>query len=327
MFVGLLLVGFLFTSGAAAQVDDTATTTTPWFTAETIANDDIVLGDFVVGPGKVEISVPPGTSETVWLTVTNRIGKPHRFNVAVEDMVGSQDPSKTVDLLGGAVGPYSVQDYIRVPGATLTLEHNERARIPVTITVPPSASPGGHYGSVLVDTVAVEPDTSVQDSLAPQSPIVARVGTLFFITVPGEIERAGQLVDFTTVPDQSWFQATPITFGITFVNNGSVHLSPYGFLSITNMFGQEVGAVELDPWFVLPEAERFREVVWNGGHHIGRYTATLTVHRGYDDETDVLQVSFWIIPWQLLLGIFVGVFVLVFLIRSFFARFEFRRRV
>ena len=315
------------TSTEAIEESSTETTT-QWYEIEPLSGGPVPAGDFVLGPGKVELEINPGESKTINLLLSNRIGKEHRFNLSVEDATGSQNPEKTVDLLGSQRGPYTLREYISIPDYQLTLEHNQRARIPVTISVPPDAEPGGRYGSVLVDTVAVEREADRDGQVQPQSPVVARIGTLFFITIPGDIERSGSLADFTTVPKQGWYAEPPITFGITFVNDGSVHLAPYGYLSITNLFGQEVGYQELDPWFVLPNAERFREVIWNGGgFHIGRYTAHLTVHRGYDDMTDEMEVHFWILPWQPLLAVFVGIFVIVFLIRSFFSRFEFRRKV
>ena len=38
---------------------------------------DKVIGDFVLGPGKIELEIAPGESKTVMLTVSNRIGKLH----------------------------------------------------------------------------------------------------------------------------------------------------------------------------------------------------------------------------------------------------------
>ncbi len=61
--------------------------------------EDTVVGDFVVGPGKVELSVQPGETKTVELLVTNRMGTARTFNLAIEDVTGSQDPNTTVVLL------------------------------------------------------------------------------------------------------------------------------------------------------------------------------------------------------------------------------------
>ena len=300
--------------------------TSQWFEEESLPGGGQVVGDFVVGPGKIELEIAPGESKTIMMSVSNRIGKRHHFNIETEDTTGSKDPGKTVDLLGKEVGPYTLKDYISIPNDSFELDHNKRARIPVTITIPADAEPGGRYGSVLINTVAVERQEAGENEVVPQSPIIARIGTLFFITIPGEVEREGKLLAFDTVPDSIWFEEGPITFGLQYENTGSVHLAPYGTLSIVNTFGQEVGYVELDPWFAMPNSLRFREVIWDAQHLFGRYTATVEVNRGYLNEVDTLSVSFWILPWKLVTVIFITIFAVIFVIKNFFKRFEFRRK-
>lgn len=289
--------------------------------------DGRVDGDFVVGPGKVELEIRPGTTKTIMMTVSNRIGETQDFFLTTEDATANSDPSVTVQLLGGQRGPYTLKDYLILPAQKITLEHGQRARFPVTISIPADAEPGGRYGSVLVKTVAVKANDGRADNIVPQSPIEARIGTLFFITIPGEADRAGKLLDISTIPDSKWFEQGPITFGIMFENTGSVHLAPYGRLSVTNILGDEVGFVELDPWFALPKSQRFREAVWNNTNLIGRYTATLELNRGYQDIIDTKTVTFWVLPWKIVAGSFAGLFIVLFLIRTFFKNFEFKRKV
>lgn len=284
-------------------------------------------GDFVVGPGKVELEIRPGESKTVMMMVTNRIGKTHDFTLMVEDATASKDPSLGIELLGGERGPYTLRDYITFPQQTLRLENGQRARFPVTISIPVDAEPGGRYGSVLVKTLAIARDDIDVSSVAPQSPIEARVGTLFFVTIAGETNREGKLLDFTTIPESKWFEQGPINFGILFENTGSVHLAAYAKISIINILGDEVGYLELDPWFALPNSQRLREVSWNNTNLFGRYTATLELNRGYNNVIDTMTVSFWVLPWKIVLGIFTAVFIVLFLIRTFFKNFEFKRKV
>lgn len=293
---------------------------------ERVPGGDEVVGDFVVGPGKVDLTLRPGESRTVEMTVTNRTGTRRQFNISAEDAVGSQDTDMAIVLLGDDRGPYSLKDYVSVPAQSFTLEHNERARIPVTIHVPLNAAPGGLYGSVLVDTVAVEEEV-VGGGTVPQSAIIARVGTLFFITIPGATLKDGGLADFGTIPERKFYQDGPIDFGILYTNDGNIHLAPYGELRIKNMFGAEVGYIQLEPWFVLPHSIRLREVSWDRELLFGRYTATVYVNRSYDDIVDEMEYTFWILPWKPVLGIFVVLFLVLTLIRAFFSRFEFRRKI
>ena len=79
------------------------------YTIETIPGQG-VFGDFVAGPGKVELEIKPGESKTVNITVTNRMGDDRFFNLEVEDFTGSNNPEATVVLLGNERGPYSLKD-------------------------------------------------------------------------------------------------------------------------------------------------------------------------------------------------------------------------
>lgn len=332
-YLSLLVAGGLFAvlcMPALAQVSEgvdginIATSSVP-YTIESIPGSADPIGDFVVGPGKVQLDIKPGESKTIMMSVTNRIGNTRDFRVAVEDMQGSAEPGKTVDLLGSVQGPYTLRDYIQLPFETITLEQGQRVRFPVTISIPADAEPGGKYGSVLVNTVAVKRDDASDGSLTSQSPIIARIGTLFFITIPGDVVRDGQLVDFA-IPSGSFHTAGPINMSILFENKGSIHLTPSGDISVRNIFGQEVGSVVLDPWFAMPQSYRSREVIFDRPGLFGRYEATLTLDRGYEDQVDSATIVFYVLPWKPLVGIGVALFVLVFLFRFFFSTFEFRRK-
>lgn len=294
---------------------------------ETLPNASDVIGDFVVGPGKFETALQPGESVTTEILISNRTGIDRRFNIEIEDAAGSVDGSDSIVLLGDDRGPYSIKDYIDAPTLSFDLRHGKRARVPVTITVPPDAEPGGLYGSVLINTVSVPIEQEIQaGQAAVRSPIVQRIGVLMFVTVPGDSIYEGGLKDFRIIPEKKWFNDGPFNFLITYENTGLSHLNPYGEIRITNTLGEEVGFVELQPWFALPQSVRIREVTWNRSMLYGKYTATISLNRGYEDIVDELAYSFWVIPWKPVAGGFALVFVLLFLLRSFFKKFEFKRK-
>jgi hypothetical protein len=310
------------TTSTSTPVEVASTPTGPTITKESIPGGDVRIGDFVVGPGKVEVVVRPG--ETVYrdITVTNRIDNNRSFEFTIEDMSGSADGSASVVLLGDQDGPYSLKDFVSVPQNKIDLNLGERARVPVRITMPPNAEPGGYYGAVLVSTLSN--DAAATEAVG-DSPIIARIGTLFFITVPGETVNDGKLVNFSTIGDQRWFSKGPITFGVTHENTGSVHQNPYGEIRVTNTLGAEVGFVELDPWFVLPKSVRTREVTWTSEVLLGRYKVTAQINRG-DDTIDTASIYIWVVPWQFLLAAFASIFIFIFIVRWFFSRFEFKRK-
>lgn len=326
----LLLAPYVFAQENAAtssvMTSETATTTnsvetSKWFKSDFISGD-IQVGDFVIGPGKVELTIKPGETVTRTISVTNRISDQRTFELMVEDMSGSANPNQAVVLLGDQSGPYSLKDYFSFPSNTFDLALGERAQIPVTITMPPNAEPGGYYGAVLVTTV----QSDVEEGTNVNTPVIARVGTLFFITVPGEFEKNGSVTDFTTIPDKFLFTKGPINLGILFENTGSIHLGPYGEVKVSNLLGEEVGYVEIQPWFVLPKSMRLRELSWDREMLLGRYTITANINRGYDDIIDTKIIHIWVLPWQFLLGTFAALFILFVTIKFIFSRFEFKRK-
>jgi hypothetical protein len=324
-----LLVVILVSASAEAQVPTPETPIqggsleAPLIKIEKLADTPTPIGDYVVGPGRTEVQVNPGQTVTRYITIGNRIADGRTFTLSVEDMSGTADGSENIVLLGDQNGPYSLRDYISFPVESVTLDLNTRATVPVTISIPPNAEPGGYYGAVLISTF--EPATETT-STAPRSPMIARVGTLFFITVPGAVETAGGVQEVTTTNNQWWYQSGPISFNVVFENAGSVHLNPYGEVRVTNIFGQEVGFVQLEPWFVLPKSLRLREVVWDREFLFGRYTITTAVNRGYDDIVDERSLVIWVVPWHILLGTFFVLFIFFLSIRLFFRTFEFKRR-
>ncbi len=293
-----------------------------WFRVDDLGKNSN-QGDFVIGPGKIEVNLVPGESVTREISITNRISDNRVFEITVEDVTGSYDEGNAVTLLGDEKGPYTLKDYISIPDYKITLDLGERAWIPITISIPPDAEPGGRYGSVLISTI----QKSEVEGNAPNAPIIARVGTLFFVSVAGETEEAGSLKKFETKNEKKWFSDGPIDFRILFENTGSIHLKPFGEIKIKNLFGEEVGFVEIAPnWFILPKSLRSRDIAWDRELLFGRYTATISIDRGYDGIVDEGKVVFWVLPWKMLTGFFLGIFIIIFFLRYIFRNFEFKRK-
>lgn len=269
--------------------------------------------DFVVGPGKIEFDLEPGESQLVNLTISNRLGSERTFFVMEEDFVGSTDPAKTVTLLGDDRGPYSLKDYVKAATTSIVIPHGKRARVPVKISIPDDAQPGGLYGSLVVSTLArVSTSTDEANAAVPASPIITRIGTLFFVRVIGDVVTDGNLEKFSLSGNRSiLWDTSNISFDLTFRNRGNVHINPYGTISVTNMLGAPVGQITVDPWFAMPQSLRFRQVSWDSPFLFGRYVATASISRGYGSTTDTARLVFWVIPWKIILIVFIVLFLII----------------
>lgn len=287
--------------------------------------DTKVEGDIVLGPTKIELFVESGDKVTREIMVTNRTGRTIDFKVAIEDFKGSRDPSQSMILLGKEKGPYSLRDWLKPEIEEFTLRHGQRIHLPVEISIPSDAEPGGHYGVVFALTQPATPESELEKEQAKgQVTIVSRVGSLFFVRVKGEVSEDGSLKEFKTV--ENYYEKGPIPFELVFENNGSVHLTPYGMIEIFNLLGKKVGEVEIDSYFAMPDSLRSREVTWDKGFLFGKYTALASINRGYQDIIDQETIEFWVIPWKIILSGIVLFFLIIWFFRLIATRFEIKRK-
>ena len=283
--------------------------------------------DFVVEPGKTEIFANPGETVTKNITITNRIGKTVKFKLTTEDMIGTSDPLSPIRLLGDEVGPYSVKNFIQPEINEFSLDLGEKITIPVKVSIPLDAEPRGYYGALIVsnepDVIESEQSTQTEG----KARLISRIGSLFLLRINGEGKESGNLEDFKIIgPKQSFYENRPSGFEIAFKNTGNVHLVPHGLITIRNILGKTIGEIPVDAYFSLPDSVRYREVLWEAGTGIGRYTANLSLYPGYGNENQELSIAFWIIPWKILIATFIGLVIFISLVYYILTRFELKKK-
>jgi hypothetical protein len=286
-------------------------------------------GDFIVEPGKMEAFINPGDTITKYVTVTSRSKTRVEFSLSVEDFIGSRDPNNPVLILEGERSPRSFKDHVKADTNAFGLEFGEKITIPITVTAPGTTEPGGYFIAILISNAPSQLATSSSASeTGAGARIVSRVGSLMFIRVNGPAEEAGQLTDFKVQgPARLLHQSQPNGFEILYENTGTVHLVPYGIIDVKNIFGKTVSTLPINAYFSLPDSVRYRQIEWaSKGFRLGRYSATLNLHRGYDDLVDTKKIAFWIIPWKFILIFVVAIAIVVTLVYFITTRFEFRRK-
>ena len=288
-------------------------------------SDAPVKNDFVLGPGKIELFMDPGDETSKDLMITNRRGETMNFRVEIEDFRGSRDPQQSIVLLGQEKGPYSLRDYVKPEVMEFSLTHGQRMVLPVKISIPEDAEPGGLYGSILFRAVSPLSELAVEQEKAKgQVSVEARLGCLFFVRISGDVKEDGSLKDLTVA--KRFYEKTPIVFNLLFENNSSIHLAPYGIIEIKNLMGRKIDEINVDPWFVMPDSLRTKEVKWEKKVLFGRYIATAAINRGYDDIIDQKSVTFWIIPWKPIAVGVAALLLIAFFLRWIAKNFEVKRK-
>jgi len=283
--------------------------------------------DFVVEPGKTEIFLNPGESVTKYITITNRIGKNVKFKLTTEDMVGTDDPLSPIKLLGDERGPYSLKNLIIPEVNEFALDLGEKIIIPVTVSVPIDAEPRGYYGALIVSNEPEILGLEQSKENEGKARLISRIGSLFLLRINGKGNESGSLEDFKIIgPKKPFYEKRPSGFEILFKNTGNVHLVPYGKITIRNFLGKDVSEIPVDAYFSLPDSIRYREVLWEEGNGLGRYTAHLSLYKGYGNENEESELSFWIIPWKILVATFVGLVIVISFFYYILTRFEFKKK-
>ena len=232
------------------------------FAFEKTKLDVPVKNDFVVEPGKTEVIMGAGESVVKYVSITNRSNKVVNYELTTEDLVGSNNPQETVVLLGDEKGPYSVKDFIKPEITQFSLAFGERITVPVTITIPANVEPRGYYGALIISN-RPEVLKAGESTDSGTTRIISRIGSLFLVKIKGEGKEEGSLQDFKLIgPKKLFYESRPEGFEIAYKNSGTVHLVPYGRITVKNMLGKVVGSIPVDAYFALPDSTRYRDVVW-----------------------------------------------------------------
>ena len=143
--------------------------------------------------------------------------------------------------------------WFKVPSNEIVLEPGETKLIPISITTPPDAQPGGYYAAVFAKTRPAENATIGNSN---------EVGVLHFITIEGEMRTTREISEFNAQPKT--IVGFPVELSFSMNNTGSIHTTPQGIISITNLFTKtkHVVTVNDDLNKVLPRSHRTITQYW-----------------------------------------------------------------
>ena len=279
-------------------------------------------GDFVLGGGKTELELDPGQTADSRITLTNRTGSEADFIVKVEDFQGSKNESDvSFDFLDQEKSVFSLRDYLKPEVSEFRLKHGEQIKLPIKIEIPKNSRPGGLYGAVIISKKNTEDPVS-GEKVTGNIKIISRLAALFYIRVRGETVEEGSLKSF--VSDKYFYEKGPVRLKIDFENRGNIHLKPSGRIDFFNILNEKVGEAQVSEFFVLPDSIRQKQISYEKSLMIGKYRADLSLDYGYDGQKENRSVYFWVIPWKILLTIFILIFGLILGFQQLKNRFSFQ---
>ncbi|MDN5275388.1 MAG: hypothetical protein JWN33_37 [Candidatus Saccharibacteria bacterium] len=276
-----------------------------------------------IAPPVINLSLKPGQAITAQISLRDVSNGPLIVTGEINDFVAAGEDG-TPKILTEAVddNPYSMRTWIK-PLNRLLLKPHEIQSLPVTITVPQNAAPGGYFAVVRFTATPPELEgTGVALS--------ASLGSLILVRVEGDAKESMEIAEFNVSKDDkpgTLFQQGPVTFTERLKNTGTIHLQPTGQVIVSDMFGAKIATVNINlpPGNVLPNSiRRFSQPLDSSviGNRIlfGRYTAELKVTYGDSKQTISQTITFWVIPYTL-----IGIIVVALVIGFIFLRFGVKR--
>ncbi len=262
----------------------------------------------VVSPPNTMIDGKPGEVVQKNIKITNNsedqelILKVHVKNFIVQDDLGT--PVLVDDKVSGR---YLASPWFTTEKSELVIPAKTTERLVVIITIPSDALPGGHYAGVFFEPV---PARNLKSTVSYTS---AQVGSLFSITIPGDIKYDALIKDFKTTNNVMEFG--PVEFVANIENQSDAHISPSSNIVIHDMIGRKLTEIKLSDVNIFPFTSRNLKGTWNTTWGLGRYAATLTASYG-PGLVASRTMYFWIMPYKLIAALLVVLMVLLVVIIS-----------
>ena len=279
-----------------------------------------------IAPPVLTLSGNPG--ETVKSKISIRDVSTSKLIVSseVNDFVASgEDGIPKILLDEGETSPYSMKTWIQ-PLDTLALNPKQIEDLPISIRIPVDAAPGGYFSVVRFTATAPELD-------ATGVSLSASLGALVFMRVNGAAKESMTLEEFKVTTNKGLakkvFESAPLTFVERLKNTGNVHMHPAGQVTITDMFGKTIAAVNvnLPPRNILPGSirkfeQKLDKSVIGNNILFGRYTANLKITYGDSKQILTSKISFWVIPYKLIGFAVLGIIIAFLVLRNMLQRYN-----
>jgi len=112
---------------------------------------------------------------------------------------------------------------------------------------------------------------------------------------------------------QAFIDRPLVPFVIKIKNTGQHFITPYGIISIKNVFGQTVSQIDIPLTNILKESEKLIKVPWSKSFILGLYTATLDLSISEEGPVFSRSLSFFVLPLRPILTAIILILVVILL--------------
>ncbi len=317
-FLPLLLLTFFTTSPALAQ------------------NTPPAAINLSISPTFVNLVTDPGEKVSSQFTITNENSFTEKYKLSlIKYEVADGGQSITIADVPKD-DPFAT--WITFSDKQVTVAANQKKTIRFSITPDKDATLGYYYGILVERQKENLPNDQTAVTAASAFSVILEINT-------PNAKRELSFVDFKT--DTLFYEYLPVNFNITVKNTGNIHIVPIGNVFVDWGKTNDMAVLDANPGRgnILPQSTRTFSVGWDNGlitrvpkieagkpildknnkpvyttkvdtnkplgtFRIGKYTANMLLiyDNGLRDVPLEAQVSFWVVPWRMILACLALVF-------------------
>ncbi len=296
-------------------------------------------------PVTVDIATPPGTSTTTNLQVQNNSSSPVNITLKLQEF-RADGLSGKAQIYNPPISDPSIS-WVHFSQTTFTAQPGVWENVVMNINVPKTAAFGYYYAVLFVPKTVLNTTVNTNKVKGANAILV-----LLDAHVPGE-SRKLSIEDFSV--NKTIFQYLPAKFSVNVHNDGKIFTAPKGDIYISRtLTGKTIDTLDINSGQgnVLPNTNRVFNASWNNGFpyyglkringqivsdkngkpvqqlkwnvtnissfRYGKYYAHLVLV--YNDGTRDIAVNgvvtFWVIPWLMLIGVLIFTLLILFSIYS-----------
>lgn len=286
-----------------------------------------------LSPVRIEVSGDPGSVLRPNVKILNEEDVDITLYKSAEGFEGEGETG-TPKLNGQTEG---LPSWISTEGK-VEIMAGQVSEIPVAIAIPSGTEPGGYYGALCWNS---NPPGLTDPGVA----IGSKICSIVLVNVNGAVKEGGGILDYFLTKQKKYYNALPVSFTYRFQNSGNALVKPEGEIVIKNIFGIKAKTLNANnvEGNVLPRGGiRKYEVVWSknasdfkeiegikgffniakyqwSNFALGRFTAQLDLSFGTKEKTvESKKLSFWVIPWQLLLLAIIALILIFNILKKIF---------
>jgi hypothetical protein len=258
----------------------------------------------VLQPPKIMVTASPGQKISRRFSIINRSNYPLTLKLVVKDYRQISEDGK-IEFYDAQTEPASswiVPEYLQIG-----LKPLETKEIGIVINVPNDFTGGGHYGSVLFQSV--EGSQSLGDNF----------GELVLLTVTGndmKVAATAKTIGFGTGIFQT---GNPVDFNFKMQNVGNTHFTSQGRLVVKDWLGKEIGSYNVGNVVVYPGTSRLFRWQWTNTPSFGLYKAEVWLSDASSSNPGLKLIDgrwFILFPWQWAVGILLALLAVFVLVKS-----------